>query len=148
MPAKVPSPARALCRPPTVGAAYFALLSLGALAVTLGDDRVQGVAAPAVRRLIATRFRGEVIDAALLSLAPRVAVAAVTLGVLNTFLAYLIFYSIIATLGASRASMVTYAIPAVGLALGTVFLAEPFDLQLLGGAVMIVGSIGVVNLRP
>lgn len=69
MPAKVPSPARALCRPSTVGAAYFALLSLGALAVTLGDDRVQGVAAPAVRRLIATRFRGEVIDAALLSLA-------------------------------------------------------------------------------
>lgn len=91
---------------------------------------------------------GGAAPAALLSLAPRVAFAAVTLGVLNTFLAYLIFYSIIATLGASRASMVTYAIPAVGLALGTVFLAEPFDLQLLGGAVMIVGSIGVVNLRP
>lgn len=90
---------------------------------------------------------GGAAPAAWLSLTPRVAIAAVTLGVLNTFLAYLIFYSIIATLGASRASMVTYAIPAVGLALGTVFLAEPFDLQLLAGATMIVGSIGVVNLR-
>jgi len=76
-----------------------------------------------------------------------VAAAAITLGVLNTFVAYLIFYSIIARLGASRASMVTYAIPAVGLALGTVFLDEPFDLQLLAGAVMIVGSIGVGNRR-
>lgn len=69
-----------------------------------------------------------------------------TLGVLNTFVAYLIFYSIIETLGAARASMVTYAIPAVGLGLGTVFLDEPFDTRLLIGAVMIVGSIGIVNL--
>jgi drug/metabolite transporter (DMT)-like permease len=79
-------------------------------------------------------------------LTPRVATAILTLGVLNTFAAYLIFYSIIQTLGAGRASMVTYAIPAVGLALGTIFLAEPFDSRLLVGAVMIVGSIAIANL--
>jgi drug/metabolite transporter (DMT)-like permease len=90
---------------------------------------------------------GGAAPAPLHTLTPRVAAAVVTLGVLNTFVAYLIFYSIIATLGASRAAMVTYAIPAVGLALGTVFLDESFDLQLLAGAVMIVGSIGIVNLR-
>ncbi|MDH4066182.1 MAG: DMT family transporter, partial [Acidobacteriota bacterium] len=80
------------------------------------------------------------------ALTPTVLAAVVTLGVLNTFVAYLIFYSIIETLGAARASMVTYAIPAVGLALGTVFLAEPFDTRLMVGAVMVVGSIGIVNL--
>jgi len=90
---------------------------------------------------------GGAAPAPLHTLTPRVAAAAITLGVLNTFVAYLIFYSIIARLGASRASMVTYAIPAVGLALGTVFLDEPFDLQLLAGAMMIVGSIGVGNRR-
>lgn len=42
--------------------------------------------------------------------------------------------------------MVTYAIPAVGLALGTAFLDEPFDQRLMAGAVIIVGSIGIVNL--
>ncbi|MDH4062804.1 MAG: EamA family transporter [Acidobacteriota bacterium] len=80
-------------------------------------------------------------------LSTTVVAAVITLGVLNTFVAYLIFYSIIETLGAARASMVTYSIPAVGLALGTVFLAEPLDTRLLVGAVMIVGSIGIVNLR-
>lgn len=78
----------------------------------------------------------------------KVLASVLTLGLLNTFVAYLIFYSIIDTLGASRASMVTYAIPAVGLALGTVFLDEPFDVRLLVGATMIVSSIGIVNLSP
>jgi len=80
-------------------------------------------------------------------LSTRTLAAVITLGLLNTFLAYLIFYSIIETLGASRASLVTYAIPAVGLGLGSLFLDEPFDARLFVGAVMIIGSIGVVNLR-
>lgn len=81
-------------------------------------------------------------------LSGKVMASVLTLGLLNTFVAYLIFYSIIDTLGASRASLVTYAIPAVGLALGTAFLDEPFDVSLLVGAVMIVGSIGIVNQAP
>ncbi len=81
------------------------------------------------------------------SLTPRVAGAMLALGLLNTFVAYLIFYSIVSTLGAGRASMVTYVIPAVGLALGALFLNERVDLRLLIGATMIVASIGIVNLR-
>ncbi len=81
-------------------------------------------------------------------LTPRVFGAMIALGLLNTFLAYLIFYSIVSTLGAGRASMVTYVIPAVGLALGALFLDEKVDGRLLIGATMIVGSIGIVNLRP
>jgi drug/metabolite transporter (DMT)-like permease len=98
-----------------------------------------------VLQFVAPLFGGEP-PTPLAALTPGVAGALVTLGVLNTFLAYLIYYSVIETLGAARASMVTYAIPAVGLALGTAFLGEPFDMRLLLGATLIIGSIGIVNL--
>lgn len=81
------------------------------------------------------------------TLRPDVLNALITLGLLNTFVAYLMFYSIVAALGAARASMVTYVIPAVGLTLGAIFLKEQVDIRLLIGAAMIIGGIGVVNLR-
>jgi drug/metabolite transporter (DMT)-like permease len=90
---------------------------------------------------------GGASPAALDQLGPRVLGAVLTLGLLNTFVAYLIFYSIIKELGAGRASMVTYVIPAVGLALGALFLGEPVDARLVVGAVMIVGGIGIVNIE-
>ena len=65
----------------------------------------------------------------------------------NTFVAYLIFYSLIAALGASRTSMITYILPVVGLILGAIFLGEVVDLRLLVGASLIIGSIGIVNLN-
>jgi drug/metabolite transporter (DMT)-like permease len=80
-------------------------------------------------------------------LSSRVLSAVLVLGLLNTFGAYLIFYSLIATLGAARASMVTYVIPVVGLVLGAIFLAERVDLRLLFGAILILGSIGIVNIK-
>lgn len=78
---------------------------------------------------------------------PRVLGAVVTLGFVNTFTAYLIFYSLIAALGAARTSMVTYVLPVIGLGLGAIFLGEQVDLRLLVGAILILGSIGVVNLK-
>ncbi len=71
----------------------------------------------------------------------------VTLGLVNTFLAYLLFYPTIKVLGAARGSMVTYIVPAVGLALGAIFLNETVDARLLIGALLILAGIGVVNLR-
>jgi drug/metabolite transporter (DMT)-like permease len=65
----------------------------------------------------------------------------------NTFGAYLIFYSLVAALGAARTSMVTYIIPVVGLVLGALFLGELVDLRLLFGAILIVGGIAIVNLN-
>ena len=80
-------------------------------------------------------------------LEPRVLGAILTLGLVNTFVAYLIFYSLVKALGAARTSMVTYVIPVVGLVLGAAFLSEQVDVRLLIGAVMILGSIGIVNLN-
>lgn len=82
----------------------------------------------------------------LAELSPIVLGAVLALGLINTFGAYLIFYPLVAVLGATRASLVTYVIPVVGLALGALVLAEPIDLLLIVGAALIVGGIGVVNL--
>lgn len=84
---------------------------------------------------------------ALGQIAPRVLGATLALGVINTFGAYLIFYSLVAALGAARTAMVTYVIPVVGLVLGALFLGELVDARLLFGAALILGGIGVVNLK-
>lgn len=90
---------------------------------------------------------GGVAPVGLTALAPNVLGALLALGLVNTFGAYLIFYSLVATLGAARTSMVTYVLPVVGLLLGALFLAEPIDGRLLLGAVLVVGSIGISNLQ-
>jgi drug/metabolite transporter (DMT)-like permease len=108
----------------------------GAMTVTAAISGVIAYLAPLV---------GGPAPVALGALTPRVLGAILTLGVLNTFLAYLIFYATIETLGAGKASMVTYVIPAVGLTLGALFLDEPVDARLLTGAAMIVGSIGICS---
>jgi drug/metabolite transporter (DMT)-like permease len=80
------------------------------------------------------------------ALTSRVLWSILALGTVNTFLAYLIFYSIIETLGVARVSMCTYVIPVVGLILGALVLGEVVDLRLLVGSTLIVGSVGIVNL--
>lgn len=81
------------------------------------------------------------------ALEPRVLMAVLTLGFFNTLIAYTMFYSIVQALGAARTSMVTYVVPICGLTLGAIFLNEVVDFRLLLGAVLIIGGIGVVNLR-
>ena len=73
--------------------------------------------------------------------------AFVTLGVVNTFIAYLMFYSVIQALGVARATMVTYVVPVVGLILGALFLREIVDQGLIMGAALIFMGIAVVNLK-
>jgi len=72
--------------------------------------------------------------------------AVVTLGLLNTFIAYLFYYYVVRELGAARASMVTYIIPPVGITLGAIFLQETVGITLLLGAGLIFSGIAIVNL--
>lgn len=76
-----------------------------------------------------------------------VLISIVLLGLVNTFVAYLIYYWIIRELGAARTSMVTYITPAVGLALGAIVLSEPIDWRLIVGALLIFCGIAIVNLK-
>ena len=69
------------------------------------------------------------------------------LGLLGTCLAYMLFFWLINAWGPTRASLVTYVFPVIGLVLGIVFLHESADWRLVVGSALIVGGIGVVNLR-
>ncbi|MCC6189423.1 MAG: EamA family transporter [Anaerolineales bacterium] len=69
------------------------------------------------------------------------------LGLLGSCAAYLLFFYLINAWGPTRASLVTYVFPVIGLVLGILFLREPADWRLLVGSLLIVGGIGVVNLK-
>ena len=72
---------------------------------------------------------------------PAKAVAAiVALGALSTGVAYLLYFTLIARAGASRAILVTYLVPAFALVYGTVFLDESVTVSALVGLVLILGG--------
>ena len=70
------------------------------------------------------------------------------LGLLGTGLAYLLFFWLINAVGPTRASLVTYVFPVVGLVLGILILHESADWRLLAGSALIVSGIVVANLLP
>jgi len=80
-------------------------------------------------------------------LSAKVIVAITVLGVLGTGIAYMINYALITTEGPTAASVVTYLVPAVSVALGAAFLSEPTGLNLLGGAVLILIGVALVQRR-
>jgi drug/metabolite transporter (DMT)-like permease len=49
--------------------------------------------------------------------------------------------------GPTRASLVTYVFPVVGVILGVLFLNEEVSLNLIVGSLLIVASVAVVNLK-
>lgn len=71
-----------------------------------------------------------------------VIVAVAVLGVICTALGFVVFFPLIAEVGAARATVITYVNPAVALALGVAFLKEPLTLGIVLGFVLIVlGSV-------
>lgn len=78
--------------------------------------------------------------------------AALVLGVACSALAYLLFFRLIARVGASRAVTVTFLVPVFGTLWGALFLDEPVTASMLaGGAVVLLGTglaTGVIGGRP
>jgi len=75
-------------------------------------------------------------------------VALLWLGLLGSCVAYLLFYNLLHSVGATRTTMVTYVFPVVGVTLGVLFLNELADWHLLAGAALVVASLAVVNWKP
>lgn len=69
------------------------------------------------------------------------------LGILGSCVAYLLYFSLIHSIGPTRASMVTYVLPLVGVMLGAFFLGEQLYWQSLAGGALILSGIAVVNAR-
>jgi drug/metabolite transporter (DMT)-like permease len=74
-------------------------------------------------------------------------IALLWLGLLGSFLAFVLLYFLIANLDATIATMVTYLFPVVGVTLGVIFLDEILDVRLVIGTALVVIGIVVVGLR-
>ncbi len=64
----------------------------------------------------------------------------VALGVLGTGIAFWIFYTLIAEVGAARAAIVTYLAPGFAVGYGAVFLDEPITAAVVVGLVLILAG--------
>jgi drug/metabolite transporter (DMT)-like permease len=67
------------------------------------------------------------------------------LGVVNTGFAYVIFLWLLGRVGPVKASLVTYVIPVTGLLLGWAVLGETVGPAAIGGLVLIVVGVALVN---
>jgi drug/metabolite transporter (DMT)-like permease len=74
--------------------------------------------------------------------------ALVILGVAGTALAFVIFYRLIAEVGAGRASLVSYLVPPLSLAYGAILLAEPVTPAAIAGLALILGGVGLASRAP
>jgi drug/metabolite transporter (DMT)-like permease len=71
-----------------------------------------------------------------------VVASVITLAVVCTALAFLLFFELIAAIGPTRATVITYVNPAVAIALGVAVLGEPVTSgMLVGFPLVIVGSV-------
>ena len=67
------------------------------------------------------------------------------LGIVGTAIAYLFFYRMLATYGASRAALVTYLIPPIALAYGIVLLDERLTASALAGLVLTLAGVALAS---
>ena len=74
-------------------------------------------------------------------------VLVVGLGLLGTGLAYVLYYYVIANLGAVRASALTYVPPVVALIIGALFLGEPIGIIDYLATALIFTGVLLVNKR-
>ena len=82
-----------------------------------------------------------------IDLAAHRVLAVVLLGAVGTGCAYVLSYRVVADLGPTTASLVTYLIPVVAVAVGVVLLDEAFHLRVLAGGALIIVGIALVHGR-
>jgi drug/metabolite transporter (DMT)-like permease len=73
--------------------------------------------------------------------------ALIWLGLLGSCVAYLLYFYLLNSVGATKSTLVTYVFPVIGLILGIIFLGESADWRLLVGSALVVGGIAVVNVK-
>lgn len=108
--------------------------------VAAAGQLAAGAVALAPFALVTTLAEG--VDAA-----PHRVLAVVVLGAVGTGYAYVLNYRIVAELGPTTASLVTYLIPVVAVAVGIAFLDEAFRLRVVAGGALIVVGIALVHSR-
>jgi drug/metabolite transporter (DMT)-like permease len=80
---------------------------------------------------------------------PTVVAAILVLALLCTAIAFLIFFALINEVGPVRTTVITYVNPAIAVALGFVFLREPFTAGIAAGfALILAGSVLATGRSP
>lgn len=74
--------------------------------------------------------------------------AILALGLLSTALAYVLYFRLLATAGASNLSLVTFLIPVSAIVLGIVFLGENLLPRHVAGMTMIALGLACIDGRP
>jgi drug/metabolite transporter (DMT)-like permease len=84
---------------------------------------------------------------AALAASPQTIATVVALAILATAFAYILFFELIASAGASNAALVTLVVPISAVVLGTVLLGERLDAWELAGMAVILVSLVVIDGR-
>jgi drug/metabolite transporter (DMT)-like permease len=72
--------------------------------------------------------------------------ALLALAAASTALAYVLFFRLIARVGAARTMAVPFLVPAFGVLWGVLFLGEVFTLKMaLGSALIVIGTAGAIR---
>ena len=131
-----------------LGAALAAAFSYALSAVYL---RRWGRGLPARGMAVGTQLAGAVLLFPLLAAFPPAGAATpvvwanvLALGLLSSALAYLLYFRLIADLGATQALSVTYLIPIFGVLWGALFLGERLSLGVLAGALLVIAGTALV----
>lgn len=74
-------------------------------------------------------------------------IAFVWLGLIVSFIASILWFRMIYEIGPSRASMMIYMFPLVGVLLGIIFLGEKISWQIVIGGLLILAGIYIVNSK-
>lgn len=76
-----------------------------------------------------------------------VTASVVALGVICTALAFVIFFALVAEVGAVRSTLVTYLNPAVAVAAGALVLGEPISVLTAAGFVLVLAGSALASRR-
>lgn len=77
-----------------------------------------------------------------------VAIAAVVaLALVSTALAYILYFRVLASAGATNVALVTLLIPVSAIALGAIVLGETIEMRQIGGMALIALGLGVIDGR-
>jgi drug/metabolite transporter (DMT)-like permease len=128
-----------------VGAAAF--YALGGFVVKRRYGRLTSVQASFVSISAAALWTLPAAVATAPSEAPGLGAVASVLALcaIGTALAFVIFYKLIAEVGAGRASLVSYLAPGVALFYGAVFLDEAITVAALAGLALILGGVALAS---
>ncbi len=131
-----------------IAAALGAALSYALTAVYL---RRRGSTAPARGMAVGTQLAGALLVAPLALASPPafmpgavVWISVVALGLLSSGIAYVLYFRLIADIGATHALSVTYLIPVFGLLWGALLLGEPLSALTLAGAALVIAGTALV----